>query len=230
MRAVLCRPGRRRAALLGIVTAALLVAIAAAFSVGLSEALDRQALFALRRHAAPWLTGLMLGVTLLGSWPVVAAGVLCFAWTNRRRPRHETVLLVTACIGAGILSLALKTVFQRPRPDLVPPLVAVGGFSFPSGHALLSLVFYGTLGHIVACRVTSAWRSWLLRLAAGVMIVLVGVSRVYLGVHYFTDVLAGYVTAVAWVSAMAFVRAAARRHGDPASGTSRVAGLGRGRG
>ncbi|MHB0877178.1 MAG: phosphatase PAP2 family protein [Anaerolineae bacterium] len=215
MRAGLCSLGGRRAALIGAAMAALFLAIAAIIALGLSETVDQSALYALRRHALPWLTEVMLVATFLGSWPVVALGVVWFAWANRRHPQRGTYLLVAACVGAALLSLVLKLVFHRPRPTLVPQLVNVGGFSFPSGHALLSLAFYGTLGYVLACRARTWWQAWLVRLAATAMVALIGLSRVYLGVHYVTDVVAGYATAVAWVSLLVVSRAVVRWPGEP---------------
>jgi undecaprenyl-diphosphatase len=216
-----CNLGNRRTALLTALSAALLLSIAAAIALGASQAVDQGTLQSLRRHAYPWLTDVMVAVTFLGSWPVILAGVAVFAWLNRRYPHRGTCFLVVAIAGAAFLSLSLKLVFHRPRPTIVPPLVTVGSYSFPSGHALLSLTFYGTIAYLVACRTASWWRAWLIRLGAVFFVVLIGLSRVYLGVHYVTDVVAGYATAVAWVTALALSRALFRWPGDTPGASGR---------
>lgn len=212
-----CNLGGRRTAVLSAVSAALFMLIAAVIALGLSQAVDQAALLSLRVYAMPWLTQVMVAITYLGTWPVILVGIIIFAWLNRKYPHRGTYFLVVAYVGAGILSLALKLVFHRARPTIVPQLVTVTSYSFPSGHALLSLTFYGTLAYLVACRTASWWRAWLVRLAAVVVVALIGLSRVYLGVHYVTDVVAGYLTAATWVTLLALSRAVIHWPGDTPS-------------
>ena len=114
------------------------------------------------------------------------------------RERAAAVLTIAAVVGGALLSMALKSGFDRPRPDLVPHAVEVTSASFPSGHAMLSAVTYLTLGALLT-RVQPQRRvkAYLLTVAV-VLTVLIGVSRVYLGVHWPTDVLAGWCIGSAW--------------------------------
>src|SRR5207245_2521008 len=109
---------------------------------------------------------------------------------------QEAVVLATA--GGGALSAGLKWWFGRKRPEIVPHLVNVGSASFPSGHSMLALVTYLTLGALLA-RFVARRRSRTYCVAVSLLLaLLVGLSRVYLGVHYPTDVLAGWSAGLAW--------------------------------
>jgi undecaprenyl-diphosphatase len=112
--------------------------------------------------------------------------------------RAAMVTVLISIFGGLALSLALKHVIERPRPNLVPHLSAVYTSSFPSGHSMMSAVVYLTLGSLLA-RVTPgrAIKLYLL-IVASVLTFLVGVSRVYMGVHYPTDVLAGWIAGLFW--------------------------------
>jgi undecaprenyl-diphosphatase len=159
---------------------------------------------AIHRHASAPLTEAMWGITMLGSTAVLApVGLLVFAVWLRRGRRRAAYLFAIAMAGAIMLDITLKEVFRRPRPSAAFFGFALPStYSFPSGHALVSLCFYGALvalgvrGHRVA-----AW------LGALALVALIGFSRIYLGVHYPTDVIGGYAAACAWLLT---VRSAAR--------------------
>lgn len=147
----------------------------------------------------PWLLGAAREVTALGSSTVlllVIWSVAGYLWLERRY--GLLVLVLVSTHGGMALSTALKEWFGRPRPSVVPHLVAVSSPSFPSGHSLVSAVVYLTLGALVARAATDRpTRMYLVALAA-VLTGLIGVSRVYVGVHYPTDVLGGWIFGLAW--------------------------------
>ena len=106
--------------------------------------------------------------------------------------------LLGAVAGGCVLSLGLKSLFDRPRPELVPHLMTAYFSSFPSGHSMMSAVVYGTLGSVLSTLVTRRRLKFYFLALAAIIAGMVGVSRVYLGVHYPTDVLAGWSAGLAW--------------------------------
>ena len=131
----------------------------------------------------------LLAVTL------VAAGI--FWW---RRERTDAVFVALAFLGAQVLSTGMKLGFRRDRPFFPDPLATESTFSFPSGHALVSLAVYGSIALVLARHMsTRARRAFLLGMTA-LLVVAIGFSRLYLGVHFLSDVLAGYAAGVAWLA------------------------------
>jgi undecaprenyl-diphosphatase len=172
---------------------------------GETHAFDERILLALRAvdRSDPigpgWLEELMRDVTGLGSTGVLTFITLAAAGFLALSRKAHAALFVVAAVGGGMLvSTLLKMGFDRPRPDLVPHGAVVYTASFPSGHATLSAVAYLTLGALLA-RVQPhlVLKLYLLGLAI-LLTVAVGVSRVYLGVHWPTDVLAGWALGAAW--------------------------------
>ena len=167
---------------------------------------DKQVLTSLRDPANPsrpvgpaWLLSGALDVTALGSAIVLGLVVVAVAGFLVLQGMWRTgTFVLLACSGGWFVNFALKQAFQRPRPDVVPHLREVMTMSFPSGHAMTSAVVYLTLGALlmrVAERRLTKWYFMGLALAATF---LVGASRVYLGVHYPTDVLAGWLVGLSW--------------------------------
>lgn len=159
-------------------------------------ALDQQA-FAVAdgwRAAAPWLTNLVYGVTFFGSLMFfVPASLIAPYWMRRRGYGRHALTLLLAMGGGWALNELLKAWFHRPRPTSA--LLFQLGLSFPSGHAMMSTAFYGCLAWLLAREYGRwGWAAALLVWAA-----LIGLSRVYLHVHYFTDVLAGFAGGVGWL-------------------------------
>lgn len=168
--------------------------------------LDTALLLGLRSPGDPadpigplWLEIAARDLTSLGSAAVLALVVLLAVGylLVARRP-GPAVLLVVAVGGGQILSSVLKIGFARVRPDLVPHSVDVYTASFPSGHAMLSAVTYLTLGAILASVEPQRRRRLYVLGAAVLLTLLIGVSRIYLGVHWPTDVLAGWCIGSAW--------------------------------
>jgi membrane-associated phospholipid phosphatase len=155
----------------------------------------------LHAHATRPLTEFFEAVTTLGNG-IVLAGVTAIAayLLVRRGTRTEALLMVIAFAGAEILSYSLKLGFRRDRPFFTDPLAAENTYSFPSGHSTVSLAVYGALSVVLARRVGGRARLACLA-AAAVLISLIGFSRLYLGVHFLTDVLAGFAAGTAWLAA-----------------------------
>lgn len=197
----------RLAALLLAITGVLAFAgLAGEVLEGETLGFDRAILLALRDPANPadplgptWFEEAARDVTGLGSHTILIGltlGVTIYLALIRKR--GAALLVLGSIAGAVLISAGLKILFQRPRPDLVPHAVEVYTASFPSGHAMLSAATYLTLGALIA-QVQARWhtRSYVIFLAV-LTTVLVGASRVYLGVHWPTDVLAGWCLGAAW--------------------------------
>jgi len=176
---------------------------------GDTHAFDRAVLLALRSGAdstdplgPPWFEAALHDATALGGTPVLTLVTLVALGFLLLAGRRATAALVAVAIGGGVLlSNLLKAGFQRPRPELVAHLVDVSSLSFPSGHAMMSTVTWLTLGALLATvQSTRRLRVYVLAVGAALAL-LVGVSRVYLGVHWPTDVLAGWCIGAAWALA-----------------------------
>ena len=172
-------------------------------------AFDRVVMLAFRDAAdpsvpigPPWLREAARDVTSLGG--IVVLGFILFAvagYLFLARKRAAAWLMLGTVLGGVTLNTLLKLAFARPRPDFVTPAVQVFTPSFPSGHAALSAITYLTLGALLA-RTQSSFRLRVYFMSvATVLTVLVGLSRVYLGVHYPSDVLAGWCIGAAWALA-----------------------------
>lgn len=175
---------------------------------GSSREIDSRVLLALRNPAdrsdplgPRWLEEMGRDFTALGGMGVLALITLAVCGFLVLDRKYRAALLVFLAIGgAQMLSLLLKQGFQRPRPDLVPHGAYVYTTSFPSSHSMMAAATYLTLGVLLA-RVTTRRRLKIFLIAfALVLTVIVGVSRVYLGVHWPTDVLAGWTAGGAWAS------------------------------
>ncbi len=188
---------------LGVAAGGLLgFAAIAALVRGDPRGFDVAALQALRRQGAPlgpgWLDLALRDVTALGGLPVLGlVTVLVLGWLLLERRWRAAMLLAVSVPGGLLLNMALKTLFDRSRPDLVPHLVAVRTESFPSSHAMLSAVLYLTIGAMLARGARRRSQAYVIGAAVGITL-LVGVSRVWLGVHWPTDVLAGWCLGAAW--------------------------------
>lgn len=143
--------------------------------------------------AAQWITPIMQVASVVGDtvcrFAIVGVVMAGLAWGGRAR---QGWWLGCVAVGGTLLNSGLKQVFSAPRPDLLPHLDIVNSFSFPSGHAAGNMILFGALAMIAARR--SAY------LLSGAMIVLIGVSRIWLGVHWPSDVLAGWVEGIGWLA------------------------------
>ncbi len=205
--------GRDRAELTVLVVGLLLAILAfGTFELvgevleGDTQTFDERVLRALRRTDDPslpigprWLHGAALDITALGAAAVIGLAVTAIVGFLVLQGMHRTALFVfLASVGGWLLNHLLKIAFARPRPDVVPHLREVMSLSFPSGHAMTSAAVYLTLGamlmRISERRITKIYCMSIAVLAT----LLIGASRVYLGVHYPTDVLGGWMMGMSW--------------------------------
>ncbi len=186
----------------GLATCLLIVFI---LSQLFEEVLDREAfafdttlLLWLHQFSNPILDRVMLTITTLGNPRVVvpvAAVSLVILWLQRYK--QEAKIFAIACLGGVILNTGMKLAFSKARPELWHRLITEKSFSFPSGHALGSIVLYGFLAYLLA--VAYPKLAWIIYILAVVAIIAIGLSRLYLGVHWPTDVIAGYGIGFLWL-------------------------------
>jgi len=154
--------------------------------------------------ASPAITSAMKFITELGSLGLFLTAALALVAFLVKGWKRGAGWLVISLAGATVLTTSLKYGFHRPRP--VPFFgVAPHGYSFPSGHSLMSFCFYGTLAGLINARVRSLWLRIVVWMAAAMLVVAIGLSRIYLGVHYPSDVVAGYLAALVWTSTLVVV-------------------------
>jgi undecaprenyl-diphosphatase len=166
-----------------------------------TEQFDQFVRMRIHEYASPGLTRAMIAISFVGGDGLTIAAVVSLLLFLHFRWKRATLWLVVNILGALVLDLTLKYAFHRPRP--APFFVALPRtYSFPSGHALFSFCFYGMLAGLLMDRIKSRLEQILIWLAAAILVAAIGFSRVYLGVHYPSDVIAGYLTATLWVSTL----------------------------
>ena len=147
-------------------------------------------------------TSAMVAITRLGTGPVtLTLTTVCCMWLLVRKQGLDAAFLATANFGGAIVNAAAKAIFVRQRPpvEVVHSIMESQSFSFPSGHAMGAMVFYASIC-IVGLRLDRPWLRGLVLALALVMIPTTGFTRLYLGVHYPSDVVAGWALGAAWVS------------------------------
>ena len=164
------------------------------------------------QFASPAMTSAMRGISFLGStiFLTIATAVVVVLFLKRHWNR-EAILFTITMVGASILNVTLKLAFKRQRPTPYFSLLPPESYSFPSGHSLGSCCFYGALAAILAARAQTVRAKSFLWIFGILMFLLIGLSRIYLGVHYTTDVIAGFVAAFFWVMVVGFVENQLRR-------------------
>ncbi|HWS79767.1 MAG TPA: phosphatase PAP2 family protein [Rubrobacter sp.] len=166
---------------------------------GDSRVFDRAALLWIHSTLPGWLDGPMRIVTALGYyWFVVALLVVVVVLFYRRGWKLSAILLLVSTAGSAVLTTVLKSVFQRARPELFDSGYHASFYSFPSGHATVAVGLYGMLTLVLAYRLRGAAR-WAVVVSGIFVVLLIGFSRLYLGVHYPTDIVAGYLAALLWL-------------------------------
>ena len=163
------------------------------------QQVELQAIAYVQQFVTPPLTVEVMLVTASGSTSFYFfASLLVCGWYLYSQQRDRLYMYVVCLAGGGILNQVLKRIFERVRPDIFP-VIAESGYSFPSGHAMGAICFYGILAYFAGLGLKNRTMRWLLMAAAGAYILLIGLSRVYLGVHYPTDILAGYTAGATWL-------------------------------
>ena len=157
--------------------------------------LDSALVLYLHRYASPTLNAIVLGLTDLATlWGVLPATLGLSAWLGWQRRWRESYFLVLTMLGTLVLSLLAKLLWHRERPHLWAGVSLPSDYSFPSGHATYSLAF-------VLAIILLTWyrpkRLWIIALSA-IFVVFIGFTRVYLGVHYPSDIVGGWLLAIAW--------------------------------
>jgi undecaprenyl-diphosphatase len=197
-------------ALLSLLSLGIFIFLELAEEIGEGEALgyDEHLLLSLRNPAdlsdpigPPWLEEIALELTSLGGYPIIALLTLAVAGYLAIVARRWAAIYVLGSIGGGaLLSTLLKVFFERPRPDIVEQLDVIHTASFPSGHAMVGTVTYLTLGALVV-RFAGTRREAIYILSVVAFIaVTVGLTRVYLGVHWPSDVIAGWALGTSWAA------------------------------
>jgi membrane-associated phospholipid phosphatase len=178
----------------------LVIALAIALSTSLA-ALDAKAGTWLHVRATPLVSNAMVAVSFLGApmtlTIVAVAGSLLLLY---RRRHSEAAVLSTVVLGGNLLNFCLKHLIQRGRPLFDDPIFSLPSYSFPSGHAMASTVFYGFLSIYAVINARERYAACVAVAAAVFMVALVSFSRVYLGLHYLSDVVGGIAEGVAWLA------------------------------
>lgn len=181
---------------------------------GTTQRFDEAVLRWMGQNQQPWLEELMLELTVIGGWVAVFTTVsvaALFLWLTRHR--YSAALLLVAAAGGIILNNILKLGFDRPRPQVFEWGETVSTSSFPSGHAMSATVVYATVAYLAARLQKSRLARVLTLVGAGVYIAVVVISRMYLGVHYPSDVTAGVIIGLSWAAFCMATLEAIQRYG-----------------
>ncbi|MDF2546656.1 MAG: phosphatidylglycerophosphatase [Anaerosolibacter sp.] len=160
--------------------------------------MDQFVMDSIHKYYNPALTKIALGITYLGVGKFYVVLCLVLFWLlYRKRNYIEMIALTTTLLGGYGLNELLKAIIQRERPNLYD--LVEKGFSFPSGHAMVSLCFYGMAAYLISRNTKeSRWR-WVVGIWASLLIAAIGLTRIYLGVHWFSDIVAGFIGGSIWL-------------------------------
>lgn len=170
------------------------------------QGIDQQALQIMHAWDPPWMKDFMYFVTKSGSAETIVPltlVVLAWLWFVRKNV-HALLMFAVSSIGGALLNVVLKLALQRPRPLIDAHLDAVG-WSLPSGHAMGAMIFYGFIAYLVIRSRRGALTKVLMGIPLVTFVLMIGLSRVYLQAHYFSDVLAGYAAGCFWLVACILV-------------------------
>jgi undecaprenyl-diphosphatase len=160
--------------------------------------MDQLVMEGIHKFYSPALTKIALGITHLGAGKFYVVLCLVLFWfLYRRRNYIEIIALTTTLLGGYGLNELLKAIIQRERPNLYDLIEK--GFSFPSGHAMVSLCFYGMASYLIFRTIKENRWKWLIGILASLLIISIGLTRIYLGVHWFSDIVAGFIGGGIWL-------------------------------
>ena len=190
----------------GLIVSGVLLLLLSGFREEITQpwlaTLDQRAMSVVHAWTSAGLTRVMLICTFVGSWQFLSpAVVLLILLLLFRRAQRDAAVLALSVGGSAALNMGLKLFYHRTRPDVSWALTHEHSFSFPSGHAVAAFCFYATMAYLLAQGRRCATRAILSIVALGVIFA-IGLSRVYLGVHYPSDVAAGYLVGAVWVSSV----------------------------
>ncbi len=139
------------------------------------------------------ITKALIFFTYLGNWQVIIGlSIIAIIILGLLRERRKIVFLAMALISGEVIKELLKFLIHRPRPDISFSLISESGYSFPSGHAVISVIFYGMVVYFIYKLCRKIWQKIILLVAFATLILLIGFSRIYLGVHWASDIIAGW--------------------------------------
>jgi membrane-associated phospholipid phosphatase len=161
---------------------------------------DQKIISIIQGNVSDRLTAIMLWITFIGSVKGVAILTfivfICLFLTRHRL--MAMYLAITVTLGAGAFNQILKLIFKRTRPD-IQPIIQESGYSFPSGHSMGSMILYGSLAFILFKVYKHIWAKIAGAIIGVLLVLIIGVSRIYLGVHYPSDVVGGYLAGAFWI-------------------------------
>ncbi|MCK1992006.1 phosphatase PAP2 family protein [Peribacillus muralis] len=174
-----------------------------AFAVSANDYLnfDSKVMALIQGWESPLLTGIMKFFTYIGSTGsiIVLSLFILFFLYKVLKHRLELILFIVVMAGSPLLNVLVKLCFQRTRPDL-HRLIEIGGYSFPSGHAMNAMSLYGILTFLLWRHIKARAGRIVLIVIGTMMILAIGISRIYLGVHYPSDIIAGYLAGGFWIA------------------------------
>lgn len=180
---------------------AIFVELAGHVRSGSTQVFDESVLRWVGAHHSPALDAVMLEITALGTGIVVLMVVTVAAlFLVLTQHKYSAILLLASAFGGLVLNAVLKLGFHRPRPTIVVAAVQTFSSSFPSGHAMSAAIVYSTVAYLAARLHRYRWARLLVMTAAMTLVALISFSRIYLGVHYPSDVIAGVAIGLAWAA------------------------------
>lgn len=189
--------------LIFIISISVFLFMAVCLKLGYLDSFDDALRYGIYQTRTRYLTYLWRFITYCGERYTVIAIVLILLFNKNLRSRYGNKFAVSAILSTAIY-LVMKQVFQRARPDIALRLIEQGGYSFPSGHAMNCLASYGILIYLILKNFENRKTAKLLSVLLCLLIILIGLSRVYLGVHYPSDIIAGWSLGIAVLVGLMF--------------------------